>query len=103
MGTTSARNWKDASPRIIVRRFARIHRDLLTATSKHAPVATIARQGFVHMADFSRRYRITFGCSPLDTQKNKAALTGEAPTAPPGDHQTYQDKDKQAQLGSQVR
>jgi AraC-like DNA-binding protein len=34
-----------------------------------SPIAVIAaRWGFVHMSDFSRRYRQRFGCTPSQTQ-----------------------------------
>lgn len=57
---------------IIDRRLARVRGDLLSSISDHAPIATIARRwGFIHMADFSRRYRLAFGCSPMDTRKSK--------------------------------
>lgn len=57
---------------IVDRRLARVHSDLLSSTEEYNSVASIARRwGFVHMADFSRRYRAAFGCSPLETRRNR--------------------------------
>ncbi|WP_052675643.1 helix-turn-helix transcriptional regulator [Agrobacterium arsenijevicii] len=57
---------------IVERRLARVHGDLLSSSEEHNSVATIARRwGFVHLGDFSRRYRVAFGCSPLETKKNR--------------------------------
>jgi AraC-like DNA-binding protein len=52
---------------IIDRRLEQAHGEL--RRDGRSPIAVIAaRWGFVHMSDFSRRYRQRFGCTPSQTQ-----------------------------------
>lgn len=52
---------------IIDRRLEQVHIDLRQGGS--ASISAVAsRWGFIHMSDFSRRYRQHFGCTPSETQ-----------------------------------
>ncbi|KQT54753.1 hypothetical protein ASG43_04110 [Aureimonas sp. Leaf454] len=56
---------------IIDRRLQETHDEL--RRNHQSSIATIAaRWGFVHMSDFSRRYRQRFGCTPSQTQIRSA-------------------------------
>lgn len=59
---------------IIDRRLEQVHTELLAGGSD--PISSIAsRWGFVHMSDFSRRYRQRFGCTPSETQIRSSRKT----------------------------
>lgn len=55
---------------IIEQRLQRVHSDLASPASAEMSVADVARRwGFVHVSDFTQRYRRRFGCTPTDTRR----------------------------------
>lgn len=62
---------------IIERRLSWAHDDLSSSAKADWSIADIARQhGFVHLSDFSQRYRRKYGHSPTETRRG-AALSGQ--------------------------
>ncbi|MCJ2026914.1 helix-turn-helix transcriptional regulator [Methylobacterium sp. J-067] len=58
---------------IIERRLSRAHDDLISSAKADWSIADIARQhGFVHLSDFSQRYRREYGNSPTETRRQAA-------------------------------
>ncbi|MGU3479065.1 helix-turn-helix transcriptional regulator [Methylobacterium sp. D48H] len=56
---------------IISRRLARAHEDILSDKNRDLSISEIARAwGFVYMSDFSRRYRMQYGCTPSETRRS---------------------------------
>lgn len=57
---------------ILERRLRNVHRELICDSFEYASISATARKwGFVHMADFARRYRQLFGESPLQTRSRR--------------------------------
>lgn len=55
------------------RRLQNVHQDLVSAEQAVHSITEIARRwGFVHMSDFSQRYRRSYGCSPSQTRRDAA-------------------------------
>ncbi|MBO9112450.1 MULTISPECIES: helix-turn-helix transcriptional regulator [Rhizobium/Agrobacterium group] len=57
---------------ILERRLKNVHRELKCDAFEFTSISATARKwGFVHMADFARRYRKLFGESPLQTRRRR--------------------------------
>ncbi|AWN49364.1 hypothetical protein DK419_25945 [Methylobacterium terrae] len=55
---------------IVERRLQRVHGDLRSHADADRSIADVARRwGFVHISDFTQRYRKRFGCTPTDTRR----------------------------------
>ncbi|WP_377292684.1 helix-turn-helix transcriptional regulator [Rhizobium sp. SG2393] len=67
---------KTPSQWILERRLAGAHRDLTRTSEATDSIAEIARRwGFVHLGDFSRRYRLQYGVTPFESRKGKMDWT----------------------------